>query len=338
MNLFENIFGHGDRKPVRVITDPRSRERELCAALQAIDLDDPRRMLSNEKLRELNISGVIQYGCEDLRYPDVIDRNIAELDRDLEFIIISLGKAVREGWELTAEWAAKSLTFAIKNLKTDAEGLDEECARDMMKCQLEYSQNLKLLVELCMEHDNLSIGLERRMKNRQEKRQQLDAAKHRYMMRRDSGELNGLLEELSGHIHDPGGIRDEVRELREELSLLHRLKAAIIEIDIAMDTDKVTLNNREAQIGTRLNAMTEPPRARDPRLQERINEADRIYRERLRRELNEAEEMLRLYNRHVEGMSELADHGAQLALVSQAIEERERLQVRIGRLNGTERL
>ena len=102
MNLFENIFGRADRKPVRVITDPRARERELVAAMQAIDLVGSGRMLADEKIRELNILGTIKYACEDLRYPDVIDRNIVELDRDLEFIITSLVKAVREGWEMTA--------------------------------------------------------------------------------------------------------------------------------------------------------------------------------------------------------------------------------------------
>jgi hypothetical protein len=71
----------------------------------------------------------------------------------------------------------------------------------------------------------------------------------------------------------------------------------------------------------------DPPQARYPKLQERINAADRIYREKLRQDLDAAEEAIRSYNIHIEGMSELAGQGVNLAMAAKALETEEQLRV-----------
>lgn len=323
MSLFGNIFGQSDRQ----ITDPHVREHELIERIQAIDLTGPRKQLSDEKIRELNLAGVIRFASTELRYPAQVDETVRKLDRDLERIIRALGEAVANGYELTAQWAGNALTFAIKNLRTDLSDLDRDTVEAAMKCRVEYSENLRLLVELCRDYDNLSIGLQNLRRRRQEKRRELDTAKLRCLTRMESGELDMLLLELQEHIHDPGAIGEDAQNLRDELSRLHLLKAALIELDISINVDQVALNNREAQIETRRNAMMNPPQDRDPKLQERINEADRIYREKLQRDLDVAEEAIRSYAIHVQGMSELAGQGVNLAMAAKALETEEQLQV-----------
>lgn len=323
MSLYGNIFGKSERQ----VTDPHVREQEMIERIQTIDLNSQWCRLSAEKIRELNLAGVIQYACEELRYPEKFDADIRKLDNDLEMIVTSLSEAVRGGYELTAQWAGDALTFAIRNLKTDMSNLDEDAVEDTMKCRREYSENLRLLVELCKEHDNLTIGLKNRYQHRQEKRGELDEAKSRYLTRRDAGELTALLEELREHFHDIGSISDGAREVRDELNRLHMLKSALIGINIAIDVDQVKLNNCAAQIETRRNAMAVPPRARDPKFQARIDEADRIYRGQLQKDLDLAEEAIRGYARHIEGMTELAGQSVNLTLAARALETEKRLRL-----------
>lgn len=321
-----SVFGKPIRQPNKQTFDPSTRELEMKDKLRAIDLADPHRALSDEMVLKLKIHAVIQDAIEQLRYPQTVDQDLTQLDRDLAGIISSLGESVKHGYELTAQWACRALTSAIRNLCIDLSGMDAEYASEALRCRREYSQNLKLLVELCTEHDLLSAGLASRQQHRQEKRRELDMAKHHYQFRRDSGQLNALLDNLKLHIHDPAALSDEARELRDELSALHRLKSTILELDVSIDADKLSLNNCSAQIDTRRNALARTPRAADPKLQERINEADRLYREQLNRDLNEAEAAIRLYAEHTEVMMGLASHGAHLTTTSRALEERKHLE------------
>lgn len=315
-------FGQQDKN----ISDPKAREQALKDQLRAIDLADPHRGLPDAKILELKIHAVIQDAIEQLRYPQAADRDLDQLDRDLCGIISVLGESVRCGYELTAQWACSALTSAIRNLSLDLSGMDAEYAAETMRCRREYSENLKLLVELCREYDLLSAALTSRQRHRQEKRRELDLAKVRYQFRRDSGQLARTLEDLRLHIHNPAVLSDAARELWDELSTLHRLKSTIIELDVAIDADKLSLNNCAARIDSRRNALARTPRAADPRLQERINEADRLYREQLNRDLNEAEEAIRLYAQHTEVMIGLASHGAHLTSTSMALDERRQLE------------
>lgn len=58
----------------------------------------------------------------------------------------------------------------------------------------------------------------------------------------------------------------------------------------------------------------------DPKLQDRINEANRIYREKLREELNNAEKAMRDYDVHISAMTELGNHSAHIMSVAKSLE------------------
>lgn len=321
MNLFERIFGQSEQNVQTPISDPREREREMVAKLQAIDLDNPHRQLSDEKVEQLRISAVIRDACQELRYPLVIDQDVTQLDSDLAAIISALGEAIRLGQEMTAEWACSALTFSIRNLRTEIADMDAELTAETMRCRLEYSQNLRLLVELCRKYDDLNTSLGQRTRMRRQKRQELDAIKDSYLSRRNSGVLDHLLQELRLHVSTPAAMSDEAQALRNELSQLHLLKSSVIELDIAIDADQVSLNTCRAQIDSRRNALASAPRARDPKLQDRINEADRLYRSRLQQELDEAENSIRSYAQHIAGMTDIARQSVVLSNLSTDLED-----------------
>ena len=58
----------------------------------------------------------------------------------------------------------------------------------------------------------------------------------------------------------------------------------------------------------------------DPKLQDRINEANRIYREKLRDELNNAEKAMRDHDVHISAMTEIGNHSALIVSVTRARE------------------
>ena len=320
-SLFGMLFGKKpETKDPIPVAEARGRERAMIALLQSIDLEDPRNRLSPEKLQELNIPGIIRYACSELRVPVTTDQDAQELDKNLDYIIRALENSIREGEEMTAEWACAALVFSIRNLRMDIAGLEGDYANDLMACRVEYARNLRQLVEQCREHDLLAANLAELECRRQQKREELDTAKNRYVARRDSGALDIYLAELEQNIHNPASMSDEAKALKKELSNLQMLKASLIEVDTAIDADQVSLNNRITQIESRRNALSSPPHTHDPKLQERINEANRLYREKLRRQLNDAEQALRDHDVHIGAMTELANHSVHVYTVSQALQ------------------
>lgn len=330
-NLFGGLFSKAEQEPAKKdpenVSDSRRREKEMIAKLQAIDLDNPQRQLSDAKIKALNIPGVIKYACSELKFPLITDQNIVNLDNNMHYIIDALELAIKEGREMTAEWACTALVFAVKNLRTDIAAVDQEYAKEVMECRVEYSENLKLLVQLCRENDNLSARLENQHRRRNEKRKELDSRKNHFLTRRDSGALDVAIARMEQFAHNPAEMGDEALALRDELSQIHLYYASLVEVETAINADQVTLNNRTAEIESRRNALSNPPHVTDPKLQDRINAANRIYREKLRRELNQAEESLRAYDIHIGAMSELAQHSVHIITTIRAQEMLKKMEL-----------
>ena len=227
---------------------------------------------------------------------------------------------MEEGYEMTAEWACTALVCAIKSLRVDIPEADMNNGEALMECRVQYSENLRLLVEVCREYDFTANNLADQRDRRQEKRTALDNAKNRYQARRDSGALDIALGELETKVHAPATMSDEAMALRDELNNIHLLKASLIEVDTDINAKQLTLNNRKAEIESRRNALATPPHAVDPKLQDRINEANRIYREKLRDELNNAEKAMRDHDVHISAMTEIGNHSALIVSVTRARE------------------
>lgn len=298
-NLFGGLFHKSkpDKNVSETVSVPLSREKEMIARLQAIDLEHPRCGLSDDKVRELNLPVVLHYVCSELRFSLIPDRNIVDLDNHMRYIIDALSEAIQEGREMTVEWACAALICAVKNLRTDIL-VDQEYAGEASECRVQYSENLKLLIEQYRAYDLLRVNLEEQRRRRDEKHRELLRLKDHFQTRRDSGALDPLIAELQQHAHAPAKMSDEAMALRDELSQLHLYGAYLIEIDAAINADQVALNNRAAEIENRYSALSDLPHVTDPKLQERLDQVNRLYREKLRRALSEAEESLRSYDIH----------------------------------------
>ena len=87
-NLFGGLFGGKPKQEETIKKGPetatgiRQREKQMIARLNQIvsDLDNPQNQLSEQKLQELNVQGVINYALSELHYPLVIEHDIKNLD------------------------------------------------------------------------------------------------------------------------------------------------------------------------------------------------------------------------------------------------------------------
>ena len=306
-SLFGMLFGKKpETKDPIPVAKARGRERAMIARLQSIDLEDPQNRLSPEKLQELNIPGIIRYACSELRVPVTTDQDARELDKNLDYIIRALENSIREGEEMTAEWACAALVFSIRNLRMDIAGLEGDYANDLMACRVEYARNLCRLVEQCREHDHLAANLAEQERRRQQKREELDTAKNRYVARRDSGALDIYLAELEQKADHPDSLSDEAMALREELNELYQRKCSLVELNVDIEVARAKLNFCEERIGSCRNALSDLPCGSDPKLQERFQETNRLYREHLRRELSDTEQALQDYDVNSDTIRELA--------------------------------
>ena len=305
-SLFGRLF---EKKPETKnpipVAEARGRERAMIALLQSIDLEDPQNRLSPEKLQELNIPGIIRYACSELRVPVTTDQDARELDKNLDYIIRALENAVQEGMEMTAEWACTALVFSIRNLRMDIAGLEGDYAKALMACRVEYARNLRRLVEQCREHDLLAANLAEQERRRQQKREELVAARDRYKDRLDSGVLDSAVAELKQKADHPECLSDEAMALREELIELHQRKFSLVELNVDIEVARAKLNFCEERIGSCRNALSDLPHDPD---QNRIQETNRLYREHLRRELSDTEQALQDYDVNSDTIRELAGY------------------------------
>lgn len=329
---FKNPFRKNDPAQEKhqeqvMVSECRKREREMIAQLNAIKFDSPQNQLSAEKIKALNMPGVVRYVAGELKYPLIVEQDLAKLDKSLDYCVKALHTSVKEGLEYTAEWSSTALIAFIKNLRTEVDGIDLEYADALMQNKLEYALNLELLVKTSIEYDRLGHELEGQVARRQERREKLDALKASYQARRNAGLLDGLLADLKQHANDPNNLSDEAKNLRDELNEMHNLKDIILEIDTTIEAKRADYNRRKLDIENRRNALASPPRVTDPELQAKINKANELYREGLRRQLNITEIGLEAYRSHISEMRELARHVTIIRAGIQAIEMENSLQM-----------
>lgn len=306
----------------------RDRERKMLNALGEIKLHDPQRQLSDAKLRELNVQGVIDYATHEIKsYPFVSEFDLTNLDNNITYIIGALDTAVRDGLESAAEWACTALVCALNSLRTKVDGIDEEFANELMECRVEYSENLKLLVQSSIERDRTKKELDDQLARRKTARKDMDTRKSSYQTRRDAGLLNALLAEMQQKANRPGDLSDDAVALRDELYAMHRLKASLIEMDATINAKQVALNGHETEIQSRRNTLSSPPRITDPKLQDKIEVANSRFRARLRRQLNDAEDAIKAYGVHISAMSDLANHSVHIMTIAQALEMDKEIQL-----------
>lgn len=211
--------------------DPRELEKKLRMQLARIDLEDPGNRLSREKIHELRIPGVVRYVSERLRYPQDPQRDVKRLHEPMIYIADALWRSVREGLELTAEWACAALFHALGNLSMDCNEVGSEYADAFYQQQVANLENWKMLLQACIDHDSICGNLRQIKERRRVRAEELDACVRSYRSRQDSGQIDQELAELQMFAHEPSRLSDSARALQEELLRIRMLKDSVSEMD-----------------------------------------------------------------------------------------------------------
>ena len=303
-NLFGGLFGPKPR-PVPAVMEPT--KQALLARLRAMDAPP-------EVFRELQIPELLRWAASRLEALPNVCWAAREPEEKLDGIIRVLDAALRERLPMTAEYACAALVCAIGNLYTEIPDPEQKYADALTECRTEYARKLRELATQCMEIDRLTRQLEKMTARRQEKRREMDALKADYTARRDSGALDNLLAELERNAHNPAALSDEALELRDTLSLIHTLADVRFCMDEINRCDQLIIDNRKTEVESLRNALSKPPLVHDPKLQERINGAHKLYRESLRKELGRMEEELRSDGICQDKLTELMGHSAYIII------------------------
>lgn len=238
---------------------PAERERNLQALLMGIDLLNPVNRLSPEKIRELNIDGVIRYASQTLKYPESAAPYLDTLDKHITFLIQALEQSVKAGLEMTAEWSCTALVFAVRNLSIEAGGTEKEYEDKIWEARLQYLQNLELLVRCCIEHDRQSETVTEMTERLRRRHEELEQRKQHIVTRKQSGELDAAIAELQMHAHHPAMLSPDAMKLREDLGCIADLSKDVEEIDRILASRQSALEQISAEIQFLRNILSAPP-------------------------------------------------------------------------------
>lgn len=309
--LFAGLFGTKSKQEAPIKKGPeaaaasRLREKKMIAGLESIDLNDPQNRISQQKLRELNIQGAINYALSELRKPLILEYDTEKLDENLHYIIQALEDAVRNGGERTAEWACTALVFNIRDLRTEIPGVDQGQADALMERRLEYSHNLLLLVQLCMRLDRLTQDLKDMHLRRNSQQAELEQRRALLEGRTKSGELDTALGELQARQDDSAPLSAEALALQQEQNAIRLLEQSIEKITQQIAAHQEEANNYQSYFNNIRNILSTSPHVTDPTLNSRIQAALKHERDYLRSLLDAAERSRNLLDVHVHALNDL---------------------------------
>ena len=309
--LFAGLFGSKSKQEAPIKKGPeaaaasRLREKKMIAGLESIDLNDPQNRISQQKLRELNIQGAINYALSELRKPLILEYDTEKLDENLHYIIQALADAVKNGGERTAEWACTALVFNIRDLRTEIPGVDQGQADALMERRLEYSHNLLLLVQLCMRLDRLTQDLKDMHLRRNSQQAELEQRRALLEGRTKSGELDTALGELQARQDDSAPLSTEALAAQQEQNAIRLLEQSIEKINQQIAAHQEDVNNHQTQFEYVRNTLSIAPHVTDPTLNSRIQAALKHERDYLRSLLDAAERSRHLLDVHVHALNDL---------------------------------
>ena len=309
--LFAGLFGTKSKQEAPIKKGPeaaaasRLREKKMIAGLESIDLNNPQNRISQQKLRELNIQGAINYALSELRKPLILEYDTEKLDENLHYIIQALADAVKNGGERTAEWACTALVFNIRDLRTEIPGVDQGQADALMERRLEYSHNLLLLVQLCMRLDRLPQDLKDMHLRRNSQQAELEQRRALLEGRTKSGELDTALGELQARQDDSAPLSAEALALQQEQNAIRLLEQSIEKITQQIAAHQEEANNYQSYFNNIRNILSTSPHVTDPTLNSRIQAALKHERDYLRSLLDAAERSRNLLDVHVHALNDL---------------------------------
>ena len=274
--------------------------KELHLLLEKIDLSRLCNRCFFDQTHEDNIRRTIRYVHHALDISWHLDWDYSEVCKHMKPLIGVLEDAVNRHFLSIADYACAALILSAANLLVPPERIYSDMHDMMLQCRNEYSVKLRDLTLTIAERERLLQNLHTMQEHHRNDSEELKRRVASFKARMDSGELKALLPWLHAFPAPlPPIAPAAAKALHEELRSIHLLKQALLEMENDLHTMRSKISAADLEIRHHRSTLSSPPLIRDPRLREKVDEANRLYREQLRRQFQTAQKVLCGHGSHI---------------------------------------
>lgn len=332
-SIFADLFSKKDSKDDKtILAETRVREQELMSKLEAMLTSlqySTGIKLPEEKIKEYRIPNRIARMRQLLEIPLISNVDTTALYNHILGFADALDMALKKGYDRMAYWASMALHKTVETLWIETPALyirDPEMEMALYANKLNYAHSFSNIIALAKKHDSLEEQRKTEEPDHVRRTEELQARRNAYlaMSRTEAGQK--LVASAESKMSDPTSLTREEKayiDNKERIERLTGLTKASLSVMEALDTQLITVvKDMET---TRMQLLQEPD-VDDPKLNIKVKEANRLFREQITRRLDEAYESMRAHDEHVEGMDALRGHAAIKYRYARIQEEVDRLE------------
>lgn len=331
--MLSNLFAGSEKKSeTDIIDDARERDVQLRTALKIL-MDkiqfDKTIKLDPQIIKENKIENRIARMLLALEDPLITTVDTASLDKQVLDFVNSLDLAVTQGHKHAAYWSSMALFKTVEVLRVVTPALyekDSDMQKALYENKVHYAQNFNNIITLAIEQDRLETAkqdLETDFNANAARMRELEE-NYKQFLSTDFGK--NLFAGAQAKLAAPATMTDDekyVMDLQKEIARLQdQLSNSTVTWEGLDSSLTATIQNIE-QI--RLQLLQDPD-VKDEKLAAKIQKSSEIFREELKKRLDDAYLLMAAGDEHTAKMQELLKHPAikaKYAKMAQAIADME---------------
>ena len=316
-SILSGLFSREEQKDAKtILSESREREKLLMSRLNSILSTvqyDPNVKLSKEKIKEFKIETRIARMIKLLENPMVSNVDTTALFQQVLLFADALDLALREGYEHTGYWASMALHKSVESLWVQTPALylhDPEMEMALYASKLNYAHNFANIIGLAKEQDSQERKRSTVEPDHKRRTQELKQRRNAYLAMTKTEEGRKLVASAESKASDPTTLNEDEKayiENKERIDTLTDLTKNSLTVLEAINTVLVTTIK---QIETTRMQLLQEPEVEDPKLVAKVKEGNRLFREQLTRQLDNAYAAIMAYEEHGIAMGELMNHPA----------------------------
>lgn len=316
-SMFAELFRREEHKDTKtLLSESRERERHLMSKLErmlaTIDAKVDIR-LPDDKIKEYRIEGRIARMRKILEEPLITNVDTTALHQQIMSFADSLDLALQKGYDRMAYWASMALHKAVETLWIQTPDLyvqDPEMEMALYVNKLHYAHNLSNIIALAKQQDTLAAERDVLEPDHKRRNDELLARRNAYLAMSKTEAGRKLVASAEAKSSDPTSLNEAEKAYVENKERIDKLtdliKISLTQLE-SIDTELIT--TVKSIESTRMQLLHEPD-VEDPKLVAKIKQANKIFRERITRQLDRAYEEMRTFEEHVDEMEALQNHVA----------------------------
>lgn len=313
-DLFSRKEERKDEKTM--LSESREREQLLMSKLESmlstIQYDFSIK-LPKEKIKEYRIENRIARMRMLLENPLISNVDTTALYQQILGFADSLDLALKKGYDRMAYWSSMALHKSVESLWIQTPDLyiqDPEMEMALYANKLTYAHSFSNIIGLAKEQDSLEEKRRAHEPDHKRRTEELQARRSAYLAMSKTEAGQKLVASAESKRSDPSSLTKEEKayvENKERIDLLTDLTKASLTVLESLDTSLIT-TVKEIET-TRMQLLQEPD-VEDPKLGAKVKEANRVFREQITRQLDNAYMEMQAHEEHIAGMEALQNHVA----------------------------